>query len=319
MKIVTNSFAQLILASFIVALFSCSKGSDIVLDFKVKTDSISISNTTLVASGTITDVGPGILDYGHCWSKDPKPDITKSKSSLGSLTAPKSFSTVVSDLVEGYYYFRSYATDGTTTKYGDERKIFYLPPNAFIDKEGVIYHTVTIGNQIWTKENSRATKYFDGTPISSAYSYKNLDANAETYGRLYTWDAVMKYSTLENAQGLCPQGWHIPSDADWSELVTFLGGETVAGGKMKINDRPMWEAPNIGADNSSGFSAVPGGKNVNGAYTELGLSGYYWSSSQSTTQFTRAWRRYIGNSDATINRYPELKTNAFSIRCIKNK
>jgi uncharacterized protein (TIGR02145 family) len=148
------------------------------------------------------------------------------------------------------------------------------------DVEGNVYNTVTIGNQTWMKENLKVTKYRDGTAIgtttasipndsSSKYqwAYNGAESNVSTYGRLYTWYAAT------DSRGVCPSGWHLPTNAEWTTLITYLG-ESVAGGKMKEAGTTHWISPNTGATNSSGFTALPGGyRNGSAAFGSMGHSG----------------------------------------------
>ena len=139
------------------------------------------------------------------------------------------------------------------------------------DVEGNSYKTVTIGTQTWMAENIKVSKYSDGTTIpnitdntqwqndtSGAWSYYNNDAaNNTKYGKLYNWYAVSK--TSNGNKNVCPTGWHVPTDAEWTVLIDYLGGETVAGSKMKEVGTTSWNIPNTDATNTSLFSALPGG------------------------------------------------------------
>ena len=127
------------------------------------------------------------------------------------------------------------------------------------DFDGNIYNTVTIGNQVWLKENLKSLHYSDGEVIPDVAKYNDSDSLGEIYGCLYTWDAAMRNSTSQGAQGIAPEGWHIPTDAEWREMENYLGGASVAGGKMKTAGTSHWNAPNTAATNSSGFSALPAG------------------------------------------------------------
>jgi len=164
------------------------------------------------------------------------------------------------------------------------------------DIDGNSYETVRIGNQIWITENLKVTKYRNGDPIPNLTSsddwtatskgaycnFGNDDGNVETYGRLYNWHAV------NDVRGLAPDGWHIPTDEQWGELVEYLGGAVNAGGKLKAtgttqNGDGLWSAPNSGATNESGFAALPGGCRDGdmGIYAfggSFGLVGFFWSS-----------------------------------------
>jgi uncharacterized protein (TIGR02145 family) len=197
--------------------------------------------------------------------------------------------------------------------------------NTVKDADGNIYHTVTIKNQTWMVENLKVTQYNDGSgPIQNvtdntwgglttpAYCWYNNDiANKATYGALYNWYAA------SNAK-LCPAGWKVPSDEDWTILITNLGDSTSAGGKLKEAGTTHWIAPNTGANNSSGFMALPGGSHyTNGSFYLNGKYGWYWSSTESSS--TAAWHEYMIYNTATITRTSGSKSLGFSIRCIKNK
>jgi len=207
------------------------------------------------------------------------------------------------------------------------------------DFDGNIYHTVQIGNQVWMTENLKVTHYPDGTEIplvtddiawadladnntDDAYCRYNNDTNSE-YGILYTWAAAMGDNAVSSdanpsgVQGICPAGWHIPSDAEWTELSTYLGGEGVAGGKLKESGTVHWNSPNTGADNSSGFTALPGGlRGFNGGFHDVGLYGYWWSSTENTN--LHAWFRRLDSSAPGMVRDYYNKSNGYSVRCIKN-
>ena len=155
------------------------------------------------------------------------------------------------------------------------------------DIDGNVYHTVKIGAQTWMVENLRTTRYNDGTAIplvtgntawgsltTPGYCWYNNDqaTYGSTYGALYNWYAV-------NRGKLCPTGWHVATDAEWTQLTDYLGGVWVAGGKMKEAGLSHWESPNEGATNSSGFTALPGGHRISaGSFYLLALHALFWSS-----------------------------------------
>ncbi len=193
------------------------------------------------------------------------------------------------------------------------------------DADGNVYHIVTIGTQVWMVENLKTTKFNDGssiTPITNgtawstlttpAYAWYNNDqaSNKATYGALYNWYAV-------NTGKLAPTGWHVSTDAEWNTLVAFLGGTAVAGGKLKEAGTAHWSTPNTGGDNSSGFTAFPGGSRYsNGSFYIMGSYGFWWSSTESTS--TDALHQYISNSSSSITDKAGAKTLGFSVRCIKD-
>lgn len=194
-----------------------------------------------------------------------------------------------------------------------------------MDADGNTYHTVTLGTQVWMVENLKTTKYNDSTDIqlvadnstwailtTPAYCWYNNDASANknTYGALYNWYAV-------NTGKLCPAGWHIPSDAEWNTLITYLGDSTTVGGKLKEAGTVHWTSPNTGADNSSGFTALPAGSHyTNGSFYLNGKYGWWWSTTESSS--TEAWHEYIKYNSSSIIRISGSKKLGFSVRCIKN-
>lgn len=200
------------------------------------------------------------------------------------------------------------------------------------DIEGNVYKIVTIGKQVWMKENLKTTKYNDGTSIplvtddkawaaltTPAYCWYKNDAksNKNTYGALYNWYTV-------NTNKLCPKGWHIPTDTEWTVLTTYLGGESIAGGKLKEKGTTHWETPNTGATNESGFTALPSGyRNFAGAFDISGSNAIYFRSNgcwwSSTEQYDfNAYYRRLYNSYSSIYRSPSVKQFGYSVRCLLN-
>jgi uncharacterized protein (TIGR02145 family) len=193
------------------------------------------------------------------------------------------------------------------------------------DKDGNVYKTITIGNQIWMAENLKTTKFRNGDPIpkvlanndwsaltSGAYCWYNNDvANKTCYGALYNWYAV------NDSRNIAPLGWHIPSDEEWTALANFLQGKSQAGGKLKETGLTHWSDPNSNATNSSGFCALPGGYRAkDGVFKNLSFCGCWWA----TTEYTKSvgWYRYVDYGTGTIYSVSTYKSNGFSIRCIKD-
>jgi uncharacterized protein (TIGR02145 family) len=183
--------------------------------------------------------------------------------------------------------------------------------------------TIQIGNQLWSKENLDVSFYRNGDEIpyvdnattwagltTGAWCYYNNDpANGEKYGKLYNWYAV------NDARGLAPQGWHIPSDAEWTILTTKLGESP--GGKMKTAGTTNWSTPNTGATNSSGFAGLPGGcRGFDGSFFSIGASGNWWSSTESST--TNAWYRNLYYGGSNVDRDYYTKRLGFSVRCVRD-
>lgn len=211
------------------------------------------------------------------------------------------------------------------------------PGNGVTDIDGNRYNSVIIGTQEWMKDNLNVSKYTDGTVIpqvtdirqwanltTGAWCYFNNDpANGATYGKLYNWYAVAgiwneasKTDTTQRKK-LAPTGYHVPSDAEWSTLTTYLGGSSVAGGKMKEMSTIHWKSPNKNATNSSNFKGLPGGYyDTRNAFLDLGNYGSWWSSSETTT--TTAWSRLLHyDSDYTM-RLNYKKASGFSVRLLKD-
>lgn len=189
------------------------------------------------------------------------------------------------------------------------------------DVDGNVYQTVKIGGQVWMKENLKAVHYADSTLIPDASGYNNSDSMANIYGRLYTWTAAMKNSTAEKAQGVCPCGWHIPTDGEWKTLENFLGGASVAGGKMKDTTKGMWKySAKSGATNSSGFTLLPAGEydaNEFKKYQLLGEYAVFWTSTNIGQ--LKARERYIAFDSPISGIFDWFKIMKYSIRCIKDE
>ena len=199
------------------------------------------------------------------------------------------------------------------------------------DIDGNVYNTVKIGTQTWMVENLKVTKYNDGTSIPNvtdltAWSnlttpgycwYNNDVANKNPYGALYNWYTV-------NTGKLCPAGWHVSTQNEWITLVTFLGGESIAGGKLKEKGYTHWLQPAAGmtnATNESGFTSLPGGSRNPGLdnFWGIGELGGYWTSNQQDATYAFYFETsYNGNECSYINVGGEPKNTGFSVRCIKD-
>lgn len=188
------------------------------------------------------------------------------------------------------------------------------PAGTVTDFDGNVYETVTIGTQTWMKENLRSLHYADGSTIEEVYVYDDNESNAATYGRLYTWNAVS--NTGKSVQGICPEGWHIPSKSECETLIDYLGGITVAGGKMKETGFNYWDNPNDGATNESGYSGRGAGmRGQTGNYTSIKQLGAIWTSDDNNLKATRM-ALFHDIPNAFIGDF--TKTISYSARCIKN-
>ncbi|RYF97964.1 MAG: hypothetical protein EOO07_38850 [Chitinophagaceae bacterium] len=193
------------------------------------------------------------------------------------------------------------------------------------DVDGNSYKTVKIGNQIWMAENLKVTAFRNGDPIpnlaedknwaaskSASYCDYNKDAkNAKIYGHLYNWYAV------NDSRGLAPKGWHIPTSKELEELISFLKSDTIAAAKLKEAGTAHWLTPNNNADNSSGFTALPGGYRFNdGTFHTIRSNGYWWTNNRSFEMYS--WSPRIWEGFADVERDPQYLNYGFSVRCIKD-
>jgi len=192
------------------------------------------------------------------------------------------------------------------------------------DIDGNIYHTVKIGSQVWMVENLRTTRYNDGANIplitdsaswsnlsTAAYCWLDNDSSAykSTYGALYNWYAV-------NTNELCPTGWHVPTEAEWTTLMNYLGGSDFAGGKLKEIGTSHWLTPNTGATNESGFTALPGsGRSYTGEFGLHSKFGNWWSSTEDNEY---AYGVGINFDESNLGSFFVIKKSGCSVRCIKD-
>jgi len=213
--------------------------------------------------------------------------------------------------------------------YNDRTFAIFNPDKTYgtmTDIDGNIYKTIAIGTQTWMAENLRTTRYRNGDAIPEVKNYSawpgltgggfcnfnntgDVDTIA-TFGRLYNWMAAT------DSRNLAPVGWHLPSDAEWNLLTDYLGGDSVAGGKMKEKESPHWTNPDPDATNESGFTAIPAGirESSNGAF--YSGSATFWSSTQADN--CSAWDRYLIIGDNGCLRYQPSKIYGISIRCVKD-
>jgi len=189
--------------------------------------------------------------------------------------------------------------------------------------EGKTYHTIEIDLHCWLKENLdvgvmlNADSNQTNNSIIEKYCYNNNPVNCTVYGGLYQWDEAMQYSMTQGVQGICPPGWHLPTDAEWTALSLYLGGQNSAGGHLKEAGTFHWYPPNTGADNSSGFTALPAGMYFNGAFGHFKACVEIWSSTYSYGPYS--WYRilYNDNTHFTRTNYFERWTSR-SVRCMLN-
>lgn len=193
-----------------------------------------------------------------------------------------------------------------------------LKDDVISDIEGNFYHTVKIGDTWWMSENLKTTELKDGTPVPNwidwgpgGYCYYNNDPGyKDTYGAIYSENIV-------KSGNLCPTGWHVPNNSEWSYITEFLGGPTEAGGKLKEAGTAHWSPPNTGATNESGFTALPGGYRDHIAYNELGKTGFFWSVSKCGGTSDCGWG--IAFSSDIMSWSDRNASVGYSVRCIKGE
>jgi len=221
------------------------------------------------------------------------------------------------------YYLRAYATNKNGTGYGDTKTF----TTSFVtDFEGNIYNAVTIGTQVWLVENLKTIHYQNGDLITNATNTSGTNWTSLTtgvfcdntteivsnvYGRLYNW-----YAVVDNRK-ICPSGWHVPTITEWNTLITYLGGESVAGGKLKEVGTSHWIDPNTGATDEVGFKALAGGlRYYAGGYSAVGENASWWTSTESSS--SAAWNIWTRNTYINVSIVTVGKTLANSVRCIRD-
>lgn len=296
----------------------------------------NITATSATSGGTIiSDGGSPITAKGIVWSTSPNPTInlvTKTNNGVGK----EAFVTNVNGLVPStLYYIRSYATNQNNTAYGEQITFntsiapLFTEGSGVVDVDGNQYKTVIIGGQEWMSENLRVARYNNGDIIPYVINdapdkwyfwntpgygiYNNNLALDVVFGKFYNG------FTIADSRNVCPIGWKVPSSDEWTSLINLLGGQNLAGGKLKSSDADKWRQPNVGATNLSGFNAFAGGICFyNGNYINSGDQASFWTSSL----FFAGDFEMIGllaTDEKVIRSIPsENKKHGLNIRCIKN-
>lgn len=322
----------LITALFFIAVTGCKKDETTTEEI-VKTPSVStglvgnISQNSASCTGSVdNNGGAAVNERGIYWSVSQNPGPSDNKVSGGAGTG--TFSCNLTGLTSGTtYYFRAFAVNSAGTGLGTVKSFKTTDPVATTvnDIDGNIYHIKTIGTQEWLIENLKTTHFCNGDDIPLVSDpaqwnnltgpafcyYDNNPSNGEIYGNMYN------LKTVDDTRKICPAGWHVPSDEEWILLSAFLGGEDVAGGKLKETGFNHWKSPNTGATNESGFTALPGGsRDYLGNFIELTTNGHWWSSTHDNA--TSAWSRRMGHTYPNIGNSSSYGMNAYSVRCIKD-
>ena len=316
----------------------------------------NVAQTIATCGGNVTsDGGATVTARGVCWSTSQNPTTTDSHTSDGSGTG--SFTSNLTGLTSSTtYYVRAYATNSAGTSYGNEVSFTTADdvmqdgqpcPDAptVTDIDNNTYNTVQIGQQCWMKENLRTTRYANGVniPMGSTYSFTdpyryapdNDNSNVSTYGYLYNWPAVMGNSSSSSAnpsgvQGICPNGWHVPSNAEWTQLTDYVGSQTdyqcdnnSAYIAKALASETGWNANsgscavgnNPSSNNATGFSALPAGSYY-GYYDNFGYYANLWSATEYNVY--NAYYRYLHYDNANVGRSYGYKGYARSVRCVRD-
>ena len=292
----------------------------------------NITTSTATGGGNVTSGGlANIKEYGLVWSTSANPTTNDNQSMTTDVMLNSGFTLNMSFLqANTLYHVRSYAKNSAGTGYGNDVTFTTTGSAAITDAAGNVYHSVTIGTQVWLVENLKTTKYRNGDLIpictdgtqsvglttGARCSYNNDAGNTPIYGLLYNFYAV------NDSRGIAPTGYHIATNAEWTTLINFYGGPTVAGGKLKEAGITHWATPNTGATNDNGFSALPGGWLVSGGLTQsmylyLGNVGVWWTSTSVDTKNAIA-QSVAYNDVSTRQTNTVLWTDAFSVRCVKD-
>ncbi len=296
----------------------------------------SLTNSGAIAGGNIVAEGASpVVERGLCWSYYPLPTLLDDTVQLGA--GPGVFQHWIPGMGSTTYHVRAYAINAQGLQYGNEIVYTtlpsYVPGSGVTDIDGNNYPTILTGNgQEWMAQNLRTATFANGDPIphvpdslvwsqlnSPAWGYCNNDPLLDVpYGRSYNW-----FTTVD-PRNACPVGWHVPSTLEWEDLIAYLGGGSVAGGKLKtvgtIDEGTglWWE--NVGATNESGFSAVPAGGRpaIAWHFGNLGYVAFFWTSSVDVDDAIRGWAWVAASYDAEAFAGNYEQRAGFSIRCIKD-
>ncbi len=313
----------------ILFLFGCRKESNFSLPIVVTIPApLSIGTSFVVIGIEIkSDGGTRITECGVYMGTSVNPEMPPGVR----LTISPSDTGIFSGMVVGLsasttYYLKAFAKNSKGESLGDQ--ISFTTTGTVKDYDNNTYETVKILNQVWLGANLVTTHYSNGDPVGTTippsldisgslnpeyqWSYNGDDSYALIYGRLYTWYAV------KDTRNICPVGWHVPSDADWTVLETVLGGPSIAGSNLKEVGNDHWISPyNLDATDQSGLTALPGGyRSDTGTFSYVGNYGYWWTSTEGDP--ADAWARSIYVQSGNLTRSDFTKKNGFSVRCIKN-
>ncbi|MCZ8297022.1 MAG: fibrobacter succinogenes major paralogous domain-containing protein [Flavobacterium sp.] len=329
---------------FLVSCSTSENNSGANASEVLRVETYSVTNITFTGARCFSTVTSGLSllqEIGVCWSTSPNPTISGAHvvGVLNPYTGAY-YSDISSLTLNTNYFLRTYAkdTEGNVT-YSQQTSFTTLnlissAGSGVTDIDGKSYPTVLINGKEWMKENLSVTKYRNGDVIPQVTDinqwdnlttgawcyYENNSANGTTYGKLYNWYAV------NDPRGLAPNGWHVPTAAEWAALSTFLGGDSVAGIKIKDDSGTYWEVTTAFSNNQSGFTALPAGTGYLNYHTLASptladvfknqtRSAYWWTS---TSNGDLAYSREVHSTSLGLSNSGLLKKSALSVRCVKN-
>jgi len=335
MKIKSIIYAVLLSGLLLTLLLNCTKDAEKVIPTITNTESVNMGESVTIEINITSDGGTSVISRGVCWSEvNPMPTIGDNKTDDGAGSGI--FKSTIGLVASQAYYFRAYATNSSGTAYGSviksivPRIIFSANQNygSVTDIDGNIYKTITIGTQTWMAENLKTTKYTNGdligttTPVTLDYSsqstpkyqwsYNGNESYVAAYGRLYTWYAVT------DSRGVSPTGWHVPTDAEWKTLYTFLNSIDYAGALLKESGSSHWKRYKDEATNFTGFSALPGGRRNTDGFFGLGNFGFWWNTTENSADYGKNWTMMNNKNFLEWTFMPFSKSIGLSIRCVKD-
>ena len=308
-----------------VILTACKKESSVSLSTVSTYPPLAVSSTAVTLAIYVeSDGGSHIIECGIYIGTSQDPETTGQRFQVGNDTGiyEGQLSGLVPDL---QYFVKAFARNSKGESLGNA--VDFRTPATITDYDNNLYETVRLGNQVWMAENLRTTSFRNGDPIPSTspataditaedapeyqWPYDGIESNAAVYGRLYT------AYTLIDDRGLCPTGWHVPTDPEWTILTDLLGGENYAGGFLKESGTDHWNSPNTGATDETLFSALPGGarEELSGSFTGLGTECFLTSSESDADN---GWYRHLSSGNSLAVRTSAGKKGGLSVRCLQD-
>jgi uncharacterized protein (TIGR02145 family) len=309
--------------SFMV-FYSCKKDNSTISTVETYIPIYIASYSATIGCDVKSDGGSVLNDCGVYMGTSQNPEISGVQLKMGNDTGLV-LGRISGLLPNRLYFVKAYAINDKGKALGEQ--INFTTLGTVSDFENNVYETAKIGNQVWMASNLKTAHYLNGDAIPTTspatkdinaetspkyqWAYDGNETNAATYGRLYTWYAVT------DSRKVCPTGWHIPTDAEWAILTNYLGGESIAGGKLKESGTAHWTSPNTEATNETGFKALPAGyRYETSAFSQIGNFSNWWSSTEYGTG--NAWDIGLAYNSKGVGRSNHAMDNGFSVRCIKD-